>query len=120
MSTQQTFPEAEVPVPARASEREAVGSEQDALDLTGDASHQSAQWVVVPIERFTDAFFQLHTRVAGFTVQKSLSHGTGPAVLGDISRHTTRVPRRGVSSGSPAGGGGRDGSPVAPRSCGNG
>ncbi|GAA2142273.1 hypothetical protein GCM10009760_27280 [Kitasatospora kazusensis] len=76
------------PVLLCAAEGEPLRGEQDALDLIGNASYQGAEWAVVPAERFEDAFFQLHTRVAGDILQKFVNYRVGLAVLGDISRHT--------------------------------
>ncbi|MFD5074116.1 DUF4180 domain-containing protein [Streptomyces sp. NPDC058371] len=86
MTTLQTIHD--VPVLMCAPEGEAIASEQDALDLIGNTVYQGAQWVVVPAERFDDAFFQLRTRVAGDIVQKFANYRVGLVVLGDISRHT--------------------------------
>ncbi|MGP4052093.1 DUF4180 domain-containing protein [Streptomyces sp. 2A115] len=78
----------DVPVFMCASEGEAIGDEQDALDLIGDAFHQGAQWVVIPAGRLDERFFQLRTRVAGEIVQKFANYRVGVVVLGDISPHT--------------------------------
>ncbi|MFD9501317.1 DUF4180 domain-containing protein [Streptomyces sp. NPDC060035] len=71
-----------------APEGEVIGGESDVLDLVGNAAYQGAQWVVVPVARFDDAFFQLRTRVAGEIVQKFVNYRVGLVVLGNISRHT--------------------------------
>ncbi|AQA15183.1 DUF4180 domain-containing protein [Streptomyces samsunensis] len=78
----------DVPVLMCAADGETIGAERDALDLIGNASYQGAQWVVIPAERFDEAFFRLSTRVAGDIVQKFGQYGMGLVVLGDISRHT--------------------------------
>ncbi len=78
----------DVPVWVCAPEGDVIGGEQDALDLIGDAGYQGARWVVVPAERFDEAFFRLRTRIAGDIVQKFVQYGVGLVVLGDISRHT--------------------------------
>jgi len=78
----------DVPVLMCAPEGEAIRGEREALDLIGNAGYQGAQWVVVPADRFDEAFFQLHTRVAGDIVQKFVQYGMGLTVVGDISRHT--------------------------------
>lgn len=70
-------------------EGETIARESDALDLIGNAGYQGAAWVVVPVERFDGAFFELRTRVAGDIIQKFVQYGVGLAVIGDISRHTT-------------------------------
>jgi hypothetical protein len=61
---------------------------QDALDLIGDAGYQGARWVVVPAERFDEAFFRLRTQLAGDIVQKFAQYGMGLVVLGDIASRT--------------------------------
>ncbi|GAA3787649.1 DUF4180 domain-containing protein [Streptomyces phyllanthi] len=86
MSTLQTIHD--VPVLMCASEGETILAERDVLDLVGNASYQGAQWVVVPVGRLGEEFFQLHTRVAGEIVQKFVNYRMGLVVLGDISRHT--------------------------------
>ncbi|MDQ0796183.1 DUF4180 domain-containing protein [Streptomyces sp. B1I3] len=86
MSTLQTIDD--VPVLMCASEGEMISSESDALDLVGNASYQGARWVVIPVQRFDEAFFHLRTRVAGEIVQKFVQYRVGLVVLGDISEHT--------------------------------
>ena len=81
-----------------APEGEAIARESDALDLIGNAGYQGATWVVVPVERFDGAFFELRTRVAGDIIQKFVQYGVGLAVIGDISRYTTPVHPCGTSS----------------------
>jgi len=78
----------DVPVLMCTPEDEAICGEREALDLIGNAGYQGAQWVVVPADRLDEAFFRLHTRVAGDIVQKFVQYRMGLAVLGDISRHT--------------------------------
>ncbi|MGW7201817.1 DUF4180 domain-containing protein [Streptomyces chryseus] len=90
MSTLQTIHD--VPVLMCAPEGELIGGERDALDLIGDAGYQGAQWVVIPAGRFSEAFFQLRTRVAGDIVQKFANYRLGMVVLGDISHHTAESP----------------------------
>ncbi|GAB2590961.1 hypothetical protein GCM10027168_25290 [Streptomyces capparidis] len=78
----------DVPVLMCAPEGATIRGEGDVLDLVGNASYQGAHWVVVPAERFDEAFFRLRTRVAGDIVQKFVNFRLGLVVLGDISRHT--------------------------------
>ena len=78
----------DVPVLMCAPEGETIAGESDALDLIGNAGYQGAAWVVVPVERFDEAFFRLRTRVAGDVIQKFVQYGVRLAVIGDISRHT--------------------------------
>ncbi|MCX5015606.1 DUF4180 domain-containing protein [Streptomyces sp. NBC_00555] len=70
------------------AEGEVIAGEREALDFIGDAGYQGAEWVVIPAERFDDAFFRLSTRVAGEIIQKFVQYRVGIIVLGDISRHT--------------------------------
>lgn len=63
-------------------------TEQDAMDVIGDAFGHEATWVVVPLERLHPDFFVLRTRVAGGIVQKFVNYRVGLVVLGDVSRHT--------------------------------
>lgn len=77
-----------VPVMMHPSDGDIVATEQDALDLIGNAGYQGARWTAVPADRLDTAFFQLRTRLAGSIVQKFVQYGMGLAVVGDISRHT--------------------------------
>ncbi|MGW0844520.1 DUF4180 domain-containing protein [Streptomyces sp. NPDC002787] len=79
----------DVPVLMCSPEGLTIARESDALDLIGDAGYQGASWVVIPAERFDEAFFELRTRVAGDIIQKFVQYRVGLAVVGDISRHTT-------------------------------
>ncbi len=47
-----------------------------------------ARWIVIPTERFEDAFFQLRTRIAGEIIGKFAVYKMRVAIVGDISRHT--------------------------------
>jgi hypothetical protein len=62
-------------------------SEQDALDLIGEASYRRVQWVVVPAERLHQDFWRLSTRVAGEFVGKFANYQRSLAIMGDISEH---------------------------------
>jgi Domain of unknown function (DUF4180) len=63
-------------------------TDRDAVELIGEAYEQEARWIVIPAERFEDAFFQLHTRIAGEIVGKFAVYKMRVAIVGDISRHT--------------------------------
>lgn len=76
-----------VPVLVRTTDGAPLRDERDALDLIGTAFHLGASWAAVPVERLTDDFFRLRTRVAGDIVQKFANYRMGLAVVGDISRH---------------------------------
>jgi len=62
-------------------------SEQDALDLIGEAIYRRVQWVAVPAERLHQDFWELSTRVAGEFVAKFANYRHGLAIVGDISVH---------------------------------
>ncbi|MFJ2580425.1 DUF4180 domain-containing protein [Kitasatospora aureofaciens] len=64
-----------------------IRTEQDAMDVIGDAFGHGASWVVVPTARLHPDFFVLRTRVAGGIVQKFVNYRTGLVVLGDIADH---------------------------------
>ncbi|THA86129.1 DUF4180 domain-containing protein [Streptomyces sp. A0592] len=78
----------DVPVLMCGAEGETIAGEREALDCIGNASYQGAEWAVIPVERFDEAFFRLSTRVAGEIIQKFVQYRMGIVVLGDISRHT--------------------------------
>jgi len=65
-----------------------VRTDRDAVELIGEAYEQEARWIVIPTERFEDAFFQLHTRIAGEIIGKFAVYKMRVAIVGDISRHT--------------------------------
>ncbi|MFD7285702.1 DUF4180 domain-containing protein [Streptomyces sp. NPDC059863] len=77
-----------IPVLLCPSDGEPLRGEREALDLIGDAFSLGAAWVVIPTDRFEDAFFRLSTRVAGDIVQKFVNYRLRVAVVGDIARHT--------------------------------
>ncbi|MFI8966027.1 DUF4180 domain-containing protein [Streptomyces sp. NPDC053493] len=66
--------------------------EREATDLIGASAYGGATWVAVPVERLTDAFFRLRTRVAGDIVQKFAQYRVGLVVLGDIASHVEESP----------------------------
>lgn len=64
-----------------------LGSEQDAVDLIGDAFGEHADIVVVPADRVAADFYTLSTRVAGEVVRKFAMYHIRLVVLGDITPH---------------------------------
>ncbi len=72
---------------ACAPDGEKITSEQAALDLIGEAMAQGADLVLVPVERFEDAFFQLKTGLVGQIVQKFVTYRRHLVIMGDISRY---------------------------------
>lgn len=65
-----------------------LGDERAATDVVGDAWYHEAAWIAVPVERLTDDFFRLRSRIAGDIVQKFATYQLKLAVLGDITRYT--------------------------------
>jgi hypothetical protein len=62
----------------------AIATKLTLAQLTCD----EARWIVIPTERFEDAFFQLRTRIAGEIIGKFAVYKMRVAIVGDISRHT--------------------------------
>lgn len=65
-------------------------TEDDAVELIGEALGVHADWVAIPMDRLDDDFFDLSTRLAGHFVQKFVNYRLRLAIVGDISRHTAR------------------------------
>ncbi|HEX4075438.1 MAG TPA: DUF4180 domain-containing protein [Candidatus Acidoferrales bacterium] len=63
-------------------------TDRDAAELIGEAYEHEARWIVIPTERFEDAFFQLHTRIAGEIIGKFAVYKMRVAIVGDISCYT--------------------------------
>lgn len=63
----------------------ALGSEQDALDLLGEAYGTEATLIAVPARRLHEDFLTLRTGMAGAFLQKMQNYGFRFAVVGDIS-----------------------------------
>ncbi|KUP97763.1 DUF4180 domain-containing protein [Thermobifida cellulosilytica] len=80
----------DVPVFVCTADGEPVRGEREATDLVGNALYQGAAWVALPVERLTDDFFRLRSRVAGGIVQKFVNYRIGLAVLGDVSHHVAQ------------------------------
>jgi hypothetical protein len=74
----------------RVFECSAEGSElrgaQDAIDLMSEASISRPTFILIPITRLNDGFFNLKTHVAGEIIQKFVTYGMRTAIIGDISQ----------------------------------
>ncbi|GCE21024.1 DUF4180 domain-containing protein [Dictyobacter kobayashii] len=77
----------DMPVLVCAPDGKKLMSEQDALDLIGEAFYHGTRIVVVPVERLANDFFQLKTRLAGQIIQKFVNYQQRLVVLGDISQY---------------------------------
>jgi hypothetical protein len=73
-----------------APDGEKITSEQDALDLIGEALSQGVTWVVIPAERLAADFFQLKTGLAGQVLQKFVQYRRRLVILGDISAYVAQ------------------------------
>jgi hypothetical protein len=70
-----------------AAEGKQFRSERDSLDLIGAVWNHEATFVVIPVGRLADDFFQLKTRVAGEMLHKLTLYKLRVVIVGDISRH---------------------------------
>ena len=62
-----------------------LATEQDAVDLIGEAYGPDADVIVVPVESFGAEFLDLRTGIAGIFFQKMQQYQRRLAVVGDIS-----------------------------------
>lgn len=67
-----------------------AGSENDALDLIGEALGADASLIAIPAQRLAPAFFSLKTGLAGAMLQKITNYRLGLAVVGDIPADALR------------------------------
>lgn len=65
-------------------------SERDAVDLIGEALQQRIEWILIPVERLDDDFFQLKTGLAGQIIQKFIMYRRRLVILGDISQYVAQ------------------------------
>lgn len=69
-----------------AADGDTLAREQDANTFIGAAWEHQATLVAIPVERLTDDFFRLSTRLAGEVTQKFVNYSLRLAIVGDISR----------------------------------
>jgi hypothetical protein len=67
-----------------------IASEQDALDIIGEAMGQGAELVVIPVMRLSPEFFRLASSVAGAMLQKFTNYQLRVTIVGDVSAYTNR------------------------------
>ena len=60
--------------------------DRQAIEIISEASAYLPELIVIPVERFSDDFFQLKTRVAGEILQKFVTYRNRVVILGDISK----------------------------------
>ena len=63
-----------------------LARDQDANDLLSTAFEHGATLVAVPVERLSDDFFRLSTRLAGEVAQKFVNYKVRLVIVGDISQ----------------------------------
>lgn len=68
-------------------EKPTLGSEDDAVELIGQAYGEHADVVVVPVEHVDERFFSLRTRIAGEVVRKFAAYHVRLVVLGDLGEY---------------------------------
>jgi hypothetical protein len=56
----------------------------DAMEVVGEALSNSAEWVVIPVNRLAPEFFDLRTGAAGELLQKLTNYNLRLAVVGDL------------------------------------
>ncbi len=62
-----------------------LGSEQDALDLIGEAYGREAELIAIPVARLDPDFLRLRSGLAGSFLQKMQNYTYRVAIVGDIS-----------------------------------
>jgi hypothetical protein len=67
-----------------------LDSDTAVTNLIGEALENSAELVVVPIERFPSDFLQLRSRVAGNLLQKFVNYRLRLAIIGDLTEPMSR------------------------------
>ncbi len=60
-------------------------NDRQAVEIISEASAHNAELIVIPVERLSEDFFHLKTRVAGEILQKFATYRKRVAILGDIS-----------------------------------
>jgi hypothetical protein len=60
-------------------------SDRQAIEIISEVATCQPELIVIPVERFSDDFFCLETRVAGEVLQKFVTYRKRVVVLGDIS-----------------------------------
>jgi hypothetical protein len=71
-------------VPAEGPE---LTTEQDAVDLIGATFGSGATVLAVPVDRFPERFFDMHTKLIGHFFSKIVQYGFRLVLLGDVRRH---------------------------------
>ncbi|GLV55525.1 hypothetical protein KDH_23690 [Dictyobacter sp. S3.2.2.5] len=59
--------------------------EREAVELIGETMYHGVEWILLPVERLDDNFFQLKNRLAGHIIQKFVTYRRRLVILGDIT-----------------------------------
>ena len=71
------------------SEKQFIGSVQDALDLIGEFFGQYYDGIIIHEHSISPRFFELKTRLAGDILQKFSNYRLRLAIVGDWSKYTS-------------------------------
>ena len=71
-------------IPAQGAQ---LRSDREAAGLVGAAWQHDANFLVIPVQRLAEGFFQLSTRVAGEMLHRLLLYKMRVAIAGDVSRY---------------------------------
>ncbi len=75
----------------RVAEFSKIGDElrtdRQAIEIISQASECQPELIIIPVERLSNDFFHLKTRVAGEFLQKFVMYRKRVVILGDISAH---------------------------------
>jgi hypothetical protein len=66
---------------------EPLKGDSQAIQIISEASACQPELIIIPVERLSDDFFHLKTRVAGEFLQKFVTYRKRVAILGDIAAH---------------------------------
>jgi len=67
-------------------------TDREAVALVALAFEQRADLIVIPVERLSDGFFDLETRIAGEILQKFVTYQLPVVIVGDITPFTAASP----------------------------
>ncbi len=61
-------------------------NDRQAIEMISEAAAHNAEVIVIPVERLSEDFLQLKTRLAGEILQKFVTYRKRVVILGDISK----------------------------------
>ncbi len=60
--------------------------DRQAIEIISEAAAHNAEVIVIPVERLSERFFELKTRIAGEILQKFVTYRKRVVILGDTSK----------------------------------